>query len=722
MSQILGIQTIGDLTDTNDPDAQYTSYYTANATGQITDIYAYVSGTANGNCRAGIFSIANGMADALLGYSNPVPVSTANQWIPFHLLSPVNVTSGVPYAFALQSDVSLVISLTSGQGNRGYASGSFAQGFQNPMSTTWWNDATAGMSIYAQITSITPQPSIGGTTSPAPGTYQEDSGSIVSVTAIPNSGYMLAHWLLDGVDVGATNPVVVTMNALHSLEADFQAAINITVTAGANGSVSPSGTYQLAIGASYQFNATPNSGFNFDYWTLGGSTYGSSNPIVIIVLAGMNNQTLSAVFAAIPQRTLTISASANGSTSPAAGTYNYILGSQAQVTAVSNSGFNFDHWVLNGINITTNPITIIMDANNTIQAVFTVTTITLNITGTNCIVTPSGTQILTIGSTYTFLALPNSGYTFSNWILGTANVGSANPYTLTAISDMNGKTLTATCTLTPPVQIQLNVASDSIAGTATPISGVFNVGSIVQFTAHPNNGYAFKQWTLNIANYTVNPLNLTITNEMSGQTLTATFTKTQILLTSTSDSNGSVAPVGAWTLNVGQTYQFTALPNSGYLFDHWDIGGQNKGSTNPISITATVEMDGATLTALFTVTPPQQITVTVAVQGNGSTDITPGTHTFNVGDTITITATPTTVLYAFKQWSINGVIYTDNPLSLPVTLDLDGQTLTAEFASLVPTQAGFPIWSIPIGAAILIGGYLMNRKGKNPRGANRWRK
>ena len=559
--------------------------------------------------------------------------------------------------------------------------------------------------------------SIGGTTNPATGAHNYATGSQAQVTATANTGYVFDHWLFDGITSGTQNPITVTMDINHTLQAIFTALQTLTILSGTGGLTNPTtGTYSYVQGLQVQVGATANTGYAFDHWIVDGTSAGSTNPLSITMSANHNIQP---VFVSTTI-TLIAVAGTNGSVSPA-GTYQLTIGSAYQFIATPNSGYNFDHWTLSGLNYSaTNPLIILVTTgmnNQTLSAVFTVATVTITATGINCTTNPIGSQILIIGNSYTFLALPNSGYTFSNWVLGTANVGSTNPLNLTATLDMNGKTLTATSTLTPPVQIQLNVATDPMTGTVNPSSGNFNVGSTVQFTAIPNSGYIFKQWNLGIATYTVNPLNISITNDMNGQTLTAIFTKTQVTLTSTAGANGSVAPVGSWILNIGQTYQFTAIPSNGYTFDHWDIGGQNKGSTNPISITATVEMDGATLTAIFTVIPPQQIIVTVAVQGNGTTDLAPGTHEFHAGDTITIAAIPSAG-NAFKQWQLDGMTYKDNPLSLPVTTDLNGKTLTAEFVSFVPTQAGFPIWSIPASIVILIGGYVLSRKGEKT-GKNR---
>ena len=60
-----------------------------------------------------------------------------------------------------------------------------------------------------------------GTTDPVPGTYTYDEGSLVDVTAIPDDGWTLDYWDLDGSNVGDANPYTVTMNADYTLTAFF---------------------------------------------------------------------------------------------------------------------------------------------------------------------------------------------------------------------------------------------------------------------------------------------------------------------------------------------------------------------------------------------------------------------------------------------------------------------------------------------------------------------
>ena len=65
----------------------------------------------------------------------------------------------------------------------------------------------------------------GGTTNPAPRTYNYAASSTVQVTALPNANYIFSHWELDNVNVSSANPYTVTMDQNHTLKAVFSKAI-----------------------------------------------------------------------------------------------------------------------------------------------------------------------------------------------------------------------------------------------------------------------------------------------------------------------------------------------------------------------------------------------------------------------------------------------------------------------------------------------------------------
>jgi len=73
--------------------------------------------------------------------------------------------------------------------------------------------------------------------------------------------------------------------------------------------------------------------------------------------------------ASIIQHTLIIAAGSNGTTNPSAGSYAHDYGTQVQVTATPDSGYQFSGWTGDATG-TTNPITITMDSDKSITGSF----------------------------------------------------------------------------------------------------------------------------------------------------------------------------------------------------------------------------------------------------------------------------------------------------------------------------------------------------------------
>jgi len=82
------------------------------------------------------------------------------------------------------------------------------------------------------------------------------------------------------------------------------------------------------------------------------------------------------------------------------------------------------------------------------------------------------------------------------------------------------------------------------------------------------------------------------------------------------------------------------------------------------------------VTAHFTEIPPGQHTLTMAVSGSGSTNPSVGTHTYDEGASVTISATPASG-WAFDHWS-GSLAGTVNPRSIAM---ISNQSVTAHFVS-----------------------------------------
>jgi uncharacterized repeat protein (TIGR02543 family) len=134
---------------------------------------------------------------------------------------------------------------------------------------------------------------------------------------------------------------------------------------------------------------------------------------------------------------LTIAAGTGGTTNPLPGIYDYSYGTQVQVTAVPDSGYQFSGWSGNASGATT-PITITMDSDKSITANF-ILQYTLTIAaGSGGTTNPSpGSYTHDSGAQVSVTATANSGYTFSGWS-GDAS-GTTTPITITMDSDKSIK-------------------------------------------------------------------------------------------------------------------------------------------------------------------------------------------------------------------------------------------------------------------------------------------
>jgi chitinase len=109
--------------------------------------------------------------------------------------------------------------------------------------------------------------------------------------------------------------------------------------------------------------ATPASGYVFTGWA--GAASGTNNPVTITV---DGNKTLTATF--VPTyHTLSVNSTWGGSTSPGAGTYSFMFGTQVTVTALPSSGYVFTGWSGAAIG-TSNPVTITVDGDKALTANF----------------------------------------------------------------------------------------------------------------------------------------------------------------------------------------------------------------------------------------------------------------------------------------------------------------------------------------------------------------
>jgi hypothetical protein len=243
-----------------------------------------------------------------------------------------------------------------------------ASGSSNPVQVTMDSNksVTAHFRLkhYSLTTSVSPSGS--GTVNPSGGTY--DTGTVVTLTADANTYYKFDHW---GGDAGGTSTsTTITMDGNKNVIAYFvpiQYTLTTIATPSSYGYVNPSttgGSYDA--GTVVTISAFPYTGYKLDHWS--GDASGSSNPVYITM---DRNKIVTANF--VPkQYTLTTSVSPSGSgyvtLSPSGGAYN--PGTSVTLTAHEYSKYEFCYWDTGTACIDQNPVTITMNEDKTMTAVY----------------------------------------------------------------------------------------------------------------------------------------------------------------------------------------------------------------------------------------------------------------------------------------------------------------------------------------------------------------
>jgi hypothetical protein len=291
-----------------------------------------------------------------------------------------------------------------------------------------------------------------GFTNPLTGAYNYNQITTVNVLANSAPGWVFDHWVLDGINYGNTNPININMNKNHVLKAVFLAVQQPIVTykltiqqPEGNGVTDPtSGNYVYDQIVNVPIKANPLTGWVFDHWLLDGVDIGNLNPYTLNMNA---NHTIQATFKQVqvvptPKYVLTISGpEGSGSTNPQPGSYSYDKILTVTIQASPSSGWQFDHWLLDGKNIgAINPYTLNMNANHTLKAIFSiipVTTYSLTIqkSGSGSTDPAQGKYTYNKGTNVNVNAIAASGWTFDHWELDNVKVGDSTLINFTMNSD-----------------------------------------------------------------------------------------------------------------------------------------------------------------------------------------------------------------------------------------------------------------------------------------------
>jgi hypothetical protein len=164
------------------------------------------------------------------------------------------------------------------------------------------------------------------------------------------------------------------VTADHAIKAYFKVITNaITVSAGSNGSISPSGNVSVSYGGSQTFTISPSPGYHAEVLVDGVSVGAVASYTFTNVTAA---HSIAATFAENPTYTITapddmVSAGLNGSISPA-GISNVLGGTGKLFTIIPDAGYHVLDVQVDGVSIgaTTSYTFVNVQGNHTISATF----------------------------------------------------------------------------------------------------------------------------------------------------------------------------------------------------------------------------------------------------------------------------------------------------------------------------------------------------------------
>gem|GEM_PF-1691659 len=236
----------------------------------------------------------------------------------------------------------------------GVAAGSKAysvnkEGYNNETGTVDVDsDKSVDVTLFKKTYTLTVNTVGQGTVTKNPDKATYTHGEVVQLTANPDSGWNFDSW--SGDLAGSTNPVNITMNENKTVAANFTIRqYTITATAGAGGSIDPSGDVKVNHGSNQSFTITPSVGYDIEDVRVDGVTVGAVTNHTFTNVT--SNHTISATF---KLKSYSISVSANpseGGSASGGGTFDH--GQQVNLSATPNTGYEFSNWTEGGSIVST---------------------------------------------------------------------------------------------------------------------------------------------------------------------------------------------------------------------------------------------------------------------------------------------------------------------------------------------------------------------------------
>jgi hypothetical protein len=170
-----------------------------------------------------------------------------------------------------------------------------------------------------------------------------ESGQTLGMTATPSQNYIVDKWYVNGYQQATGNTTLLLgVNANATVYVTFKPIVyTVSVSAGANGTVSPSGAVSVNSGDTLNLTASPAQGYVVDHWTLNGTAAQQGGTSYSLKVTSQNTVDVSFTVALY---TLNVAVYGQGTytVNPSGG--KYALGTMVSVISTPGTGYQFSEW------------------------------------------------------------------------------------------------------------------------------------------------------------------------------------------------------------------------------------------------------------------------------------------------------------------------------------------------------------------------------------------
>lgn len=432
--------------------------------------------------------------------------------------------------------------------------------------------------------------------------------------------------------------------------------------------------------------------YRFDHW--GGDHDGTDNPTIVLL---DTDKEVTAYFAdiSLPSYYLNVAAvpTEAGVIIRDPETAQYDSASIVYLFAEPENGWTFKEWT-SDVTGTENPTTILMNSDKYVTGIFGHSLQTLSYpTEGGSVCRNQDKEVYDHNEVVEITAEAADGFCFKFWEGG----GIANPDSASTTVTMDeNRTVIACFEEVGPEEVTLTMqVSPEGVGETCPEVGIhtYPKDEVVQIIAYTPEGYQFAGWEGAVADWEDDTTTVTMN---SNKTVIAFFEEVgseEVTLTMRKEpaEGGTIQPPpGIYIHEKGDIVDISAAAADGYHFKKWKCSVED-----PYDPTTVVYMNqNETVTAIF---ESDSVTLHMKVypENCGDTEPSPGTYTYERGDTVDIEAIPAEG-YKFWKWKCS-VKDPDDPTT--VVYMNHNETVTAEF-KLITYQLTIRVNSVEGGTTV----------------------